>query len=44
MQVRMSNKAEATWHGLPDHEWAALVAKANRRMNATPDNDKDTDE
>jgi hypothetical protein len=40
----MSSKAEATWHGLPDREWAALVLEANRRMGVTPDNDKDTDE
>jgi hypothetical protein len=40
----MSNKAEATWHGLPEREWLLRVAEATRRMHDAPDNDKDTDE
>jgi hypothetical protein len=45
MPVRqVSQKAEATWHGLPKQEWDALVQEAARRIEQKLTKDKDTDE
>jgi hypothetical protein len=44
MQVRMSNKTEATWHGLPKAEWDALVQEAARRIEQKLTKEKDTNE
>jgi hypothetical protein len=40
----MSNKAEATWHGLPKTEWDQLVQEAARRINEKQTKEKSTDE
>jgi hypothetical protein len=40
----VSEKAEATWHGLPKAEWDALVQEAARRINEKLTKEKDTDE
>jgi hypothetical protein len=40
----VSNKTEATWHGLPDEEREKLKAILRRMRDDLPDEDKDTDE
>jgi hypothetical protein len=40
----VSEKAEATWHGLPKAEWDALVQEAARRIEQKLIKEKDTDE
>jgi hypothetical protein len=40
----VSEKAEATWHGLPKPEWDRLVQEAARRIEQKLTKEKDTDE